>query len=309
MGQLTSPVYMSNNSEPLPLFRKLFAIILLLQGYLVMMGQGELGVMAGISNYQGDLASVSTLAGFKVLLGPVIGVHLGIEKSDAFQVRADLLYTRISGDDALSEHDNTRSRNLSFSSPVVQLAAGIDWNIFGFTQKAASDFTPYLTVGAGVFAFGPRTEYQGQTVKLHPLGTEGQYLDDYPDQKPYSLIQPSLQFGGGLKFLTQNKLIIALEAMMTYTFTDYLDDASTIYITYPELLAKAGELTAALANRQGEFLGTDPVVVPTGTLRGNAKTKDFFGVITIRVCKPFEINKKTFRRHNSNHKRIQCPKF
>ena len=93
------------------------------------------------------------------------------------------------------------------------------------------------------------------------------------------------------------------------TFTDYIDDASTIYITYPELLAKAGELTAALANREGELLGTDPVVVPTGTIRANPDSKDYFGVITIRLCKPFEISTKQFRRNNHNHKRIKCPKF
>jgi hypothetical protein len=275
----------------------------------VVKGQGDFGVVAGISNFQGDLASVSTTGGFRALIGAAFGAHVGIEKSDAFQIRGDLLYTRISGNDAYNDHENSRSRNLSFFAPVLQLSAGVDWNIFGFTQKEATDFTPYVSIGAGIFTFSPKTEYQGQTVKLHPLGTEGQYLDDYPDQKPYSLIQPSLQFGGGLKFLTSNKLIIALEAMMTYSFTDYLDDASTIYITYPELLAKAGELTAALANREGELLGTDPVVVPTGTIRANSDSKDYFGVITIRLCKPFDISTKHFRRNNHNHKRIQCPKF
>ena len=265
--------------------------------------------MAGISNFQGDLASVSTLDGFMALIGPAFGIHAGIEKSDAFQFRGDLLYTRLSGDDAFNDHVSSRNRNLDFFSSVLQLTAGVDWNIFGFTQEQATDFTPYVSVGAGVFTFGPRTEYQGEMVKLHPLGTEGQYLDDYPDQKPYSLIQPSLQFGGGLKFLTSGNLIIALEAMMTYTFTDYIDDASTIYITYPELLAKAGELTAAMANREGELLGTDPVVVPTGTIRANPDSKDYFGVITIRLCKPFEISTKQFRRNNHNHKRIKCPKF
>ena len=274
-----------------------------------MSGQGEYGLIAGISNYQGDLTSVSTLGGFKALIGPAIGLHAGLEKSAAFQLRADLIYARISGEDALNESESTRSRNLSFFSPVYQLTIGADWNIFGFTQESATDFSPYASVGGGIFAFSPRTEYQGQTVKLHPLGTEGQYLDDYPDQKPYHTVQPCLLFGGGLKFLTSDNLVIALEAMMTYTFTDYIDDVSTIYITYPELLAKAGELTAALANRQGELLGTDPVIVPTGTERANADSKDFYGMITIRLCKPFDIYKKQFRRNNNNHKKIRCPQF
>jgi len=299
----------SNKSNRLPVFRKLFTILMLLPGYFTVVGQGEIGIVAGISNYQGDLSSVSLNGGFKALLGPVLGVHLGVEKSNAFQWRADLIYTRISGDDALNANENTRSRNLDFFSPVFQLTAGMDWNFFGFTQTAATDFSPYVSAGIGLFTFSPRTEYEGKTVRLHPLGTEGQYLDDYPEQKPYSLIQPALEFGGGLKFLTSNHLIIALEAMMTYTFTDYLDDASTIYISYPELVAKAGELTAALANRQGELLGTDPVVVPTGTTRANSDSKDLFGVITIRLSKPFAMNKKHFRRNNHNHKRIQCPKF
>jgi hypothetical protein len=155
----------------------------------------------------------------------------------------------------------------------------------------------------------PMTEYQGKKVALHPLGTEGQYLPDYPDQKPYSLVQPSLQFGGGLKILTNKKIIIALEAMLSYTFTDYIDDVSTIYISYPELLAKAGPLTAALANRQGEFFNTDPVVVPTGTLRGNEKSNDYFGIISVRVSVPVEIGGGKFKVRHGRSKTINCPKF
>lgn len=293
----------------MPRFRKLFTIFLVALAYFHTTGQGEFGIIAGISNYQGDLTSYSTANGFKALIGPVFGLHLGIEKSDVFQLRSDLIYTRISGEDALNEKPETKARNLSFFSPLIQLGAGVDWNIFGFTQDNATDFTPYLHAGAGVFYFSPRTTYQGRTVLLHPLGTEGQYLDDYPDQKPYSLIQPSLQFGGGLKFLTAGKLIIALEASLSYTFTDYLDDVSTIYISYPELLAKAGELTAALANRQGELLGTDPFVVPTGTQRANSKSKDFFGTITVRVAKPFSMTSKQFKVRSKGGKRIHCPKF
>jgi hypothetical protein len=118
-----------------------------------------------------------------------------------------------------------------------------------------------------------------------------------------------VQFGGGLKFFTSREIIIALETTMSLTFTDYLDDVSTIYITYPELLEKAGPLTAALANRFGEYLGTEPVVVPTGTIRANSKSKDFFGTITVRISKPFAISTKQFKVRSHNKKRIHCPKF
>lgn len=273
-------------------------------------GQGEVGIFTGIANYQGDLASYNIEEGLKVLVGPVLGVHSGYELTGRFQLRADLLYLRIEGDDALSDNPFSRERNLDFFAPVIQLAVGMDWNILGFSADKANAFTPYGSVGASFFYFNPRTVYQGDKVSLQPLGTEGQFLGDYPDQKIYSRFQPSLQFGGGLKWKASPKLILAIEGMISYTFTDYLDDVSTIYIAYPELLEKAGPLTAALANRQGEYLGTDPVVVSTGTARANPESKDLFGIFVLKASMPIEITIQKFKvRQHNNRKPIPNPKF
>ena len=263
----------------------------------------------GISNYQGDLASYNTDNGFTAKIGPVFGLHAGYELNSRFELRADLLYTRLSGDDELNQNEVSKQRNLDFFSPVIQLAGGCDWNLFNFSMQNDKGFTPYISGGASLFYINPMTTYEGEKVALHPLGTEGQYLSDYPDQKPYSLFQPSLQLGGGLKLLTTSRLLIALEAMMSYAFTDYIDDVSTIYITYPELLQKAGPLTAALANRQGEYLNTEHVIVPTGSLRGNAQTNDYFGTITLRLSVPMDIGSQNFKGRHRNAKTIQCPKF
>lgn len=274
-----------------------------------MHAQGEIGVITGISNYQGDIASYRLTGGFRVMVGPVIGVHTGYEFNRRFQARADLLYTRISGDDALNTSINSQIRNLDFFAPLIQLSVGMDWNILGFSQDEPSAFSPFGSVGAGVFYFNPRTRYQGEKVSLQPLGTEGQYLEGYPDQKPYSRFQTCLQFGGGLKWIPQEGLQLSLEGMLSYTFTDYLDDASTIYISYPELLEEAGPLTAALANRQGEYLMTEPVVVPTGSARANPDSKDFFGVLTLRASIPVEIKRENFKVRRHNNKTIKDPKF
>ncbi len=277
--------------------------------YGILHGQGDIGIVVGISNYQGDLPSYSTENGFRALIDPVVGIHVGSLLSPKFQVRGDILYTRLAGDDELSDKESTRARNLDFFSPVFQLAGGVDWNIFGFSYEEGNAFTPYLTGGASLFYINPKTIYQGEKVALHPLGTEGQYLPDYPERKPYSLIQPSLQFGGGLKILTGTQIIVALEAILSNTFTDYIDDASSIYITFPELFEKAGPLTAALANRQGEYLNTEPVIVPTGSLRANDKSKDYFGVITLRVGVPIDIASGQFKVRSGRSKTIRCPKF
>lgn len=289
-------------------FRNWFAGVLLMLLHGGVMGQAEWSVIVGISNYQGELTSYSTANGFRALIGPVIGVHGGYELSPRFNLRGDLLYTRLSGDDALSDKEEIRSRNLNFFSPVVQLAAGADWNILAFSLADDKAFTPYLSAGASLFYMNPMTTYEGEKVALQPLGTEGQYLDDFPEQKPYSRLQPSLQLGGGLKLLTGG-FIIALEAMMSYSFTDYIDDVSTFYITYPDLYEQAGPLTAALANRQGEYLNTEPVIVPTGTLRGNPDSKDLFGTITLRFGIPLELTTQKIKVRRNGSKTIRCPKF
>ena len=79
---------------------------------MLLSGQGDFGVFVGISNYQGDLASYSTQDGFKALIGPVIGVHGGYEINKSFKLRTDLLYTRLAGDDALAEKEETREEDL-----------------------------------------------------------------------------------------------------------------------------------------------------------------------------------------------------
>ncbi len=272
-------------------------------------GQGEVSIGIGLSNYQGDLPSYNFNDGLKICIGPVIGVHGGYEINRHFQARTDLLYLRLSGDDALGDKQDVMERNLDFFAPVIQLAAGMDWNLLGFQTSTTGDFTPYASAGASLFYFNPRTKYQGEKVSLQPLGTEGQYLSDYPDQKPYSRFQASLQLGGGLKWMPKDNLILALEGMLSITFTDYLDDASTIYISYPELLEKAGPLTAALANRSGEYLGTEPVVVPTGAARANRTTRDLFGVMTIRAGMPITIGTNQFKVRRHNSKTIPNPKF
>ena len=295
-----------------PGLRTILLFICLIQVHLgqILFAQAELGIVGGLSNFQGDLPSINAQDGFKALIGPVIGFHGGFELSGRFQVRADLLYTRLEGDDGISEKPETRQRNLSFYTPVFQLAAGIDWNMFGHTSEHPGTITPYATVGASLFYFNPKTEYEGEVVALHPLGTEGQYLDDYPDQKPYSLFQPTLQLGGGIKWFSKSNIIIAAEGILSVTFTDYVDDASTIYISYPELLEKAGPLTAALANRQGEYLGTEPVLVPTGSARANKDVNDFFGMMTLRVCFPIEVQTGPYKiRYQKRRNRIECPQF
>jgi hypothetical protein len=285
-------------------------------GVLVVLGwpglgsaQLELGVFAGVSNYQGDLASYSTADGIRIKLGPVVGGHAGYALSPSFALRAQLLYTRLSGDDALSDNPDSRQRNLDFFAPVGQCVIGMEWTPFRFYPDRPNRISPYIAGGGTLFYFNPKTVYEGMTVALQPLGTEGQYLDDYPEQQPYSRWQPGLVAAGGLRWPMDETVVLTLEGSLTYTFTDYLDDASTIYIAYPELLEKAGPLTAALANRQGEYLGTGPVITPTGSARANPDTRDFFGMVTLRASMFFDVGADRYKVRQHNNQKMRCPRF
>ena len=106
--------------------------------------------------------------------------------------------------------------------------------------------------------------------------TEGQGLYQYPKRKNYSLAQINIPFGLNLNFKLNYNVQFGLEIAPRWTFTDYLDDVSTSYINYNELKEIQGELPAILANRTGEFLGSDPVIVPTGTMRGDPEDNDWY---------------------------------
>ena len=82
--------------------------------------------------------------------------------------------------------------------------------------------------------------------------------------------------GLGVKYAVTDKLNIGIELGARMTFTDYLDDVSGTYLSYPELLAGNGPLAATLGNRSGELLGGEPVIVPTGTPRGDNRARDWF---------------------------------
>ena len=70
-------------------------MVILIEPVESMMAQGEVALIAGISNYQGDLASYNTENGFKAKIGPVFGIHVGYEINPRFQVRSELLYARL----------------------------------------------------------------------------------------------------------------------------------------------------------------------------------------------------------------------
>lgn len=284
------------------MFRRILMIIAIVISGVIGYSQGfDIGISGGASLYSGDLDPRS-LGSQLSLLKPSFGAFYRYHYSSKISFRANLLVGKLAGDDAKSTLLLQRQRNLSFSTSFTELSVLGEYDLFGFNGNVDKKFSIYATAGLAYFNFNPTTLYNGQKIALQPLGTEGQGLSGYPDK--YSLHILTIPLGGGLKYRLTDNISLQAEMLGRVTFTDYLDDVSGNYVNYFELLPN-GTLAAALGNRQGEFLGqTEPVLVPTGTNRGQSKVKDYYlgGTISVFITLDSFGNRR-------NGKNIGCPSF
>lgn len=245
----------------------------------------ELGAFAGVSNYLGDLSSNSEKiylqnTGFSgALFGRYNINHLAA-------VRLQLGYAGLSGSDALSDSPAIRERNLNFRADLFELSLIGEFNFPGYQPyNLERPLSPFLFAGVAMYHAEPTTQFEGNTVKLRPLGTEGQGLPGRPAR--YGATGFAIPMGFGIKYAATDKLNITIEAGARRAFSDYLDDVAGTYMSYPELLAGNGELAAALGNRSGELLGGEPVIVPTDTPRGDIKARDWYFMAGLSISYNF----------------------
>ncbi len=280
----------------------LVAILTTVATALVHAQHFEAGVMLGGANYLGDLSNNSSnlyLKETKLAVGGLLRYNI----TDHFTARLSLNWARVAGSDANVNNDQfVRERNLSFRSSITELALTGEFNILGYQPYALySPFSPYVFAGVALSHFNPKARYQGRWVELQPLGTEGQGMPGFADK--YSRTTLAIPFGLGLKYALTDKINLGFEIGARPTFTDYLDDVSGAYVSYPELLAGNGELAAALGNRTGELKGGDPVIVETGTPRGDDARRDWYFIAGITVSYNFLDNGLMGSRHRQKGRR------
>ena len=267
----------------------------------------ELGFGTGISSYWGDLNSESFSDNF-MNMNIAGNIHMRYNIGN-FAARGMLTIGKLKGSDANSLDDARRMRNLSFFSPLSEFAVIGEYNIFGFDPTDnESIFSPYVLAGAGVLRFDPQTEYNGQNVHLQPLGTEGQGIDGFGQK--YSLTQFVIPMGGGIKFKLSRNLVGSLEMIGRATFTDYLDDVSTRYVNYEELLTNNGELSANVSQRIDEYLGLPEgsnADITNGATRGGAEVNDYYFTLMINLS--YNLGRKLVLGGRSSRKGASCPKF
>lgn len=233
-------------------------------------------VGAGVMNYAGDLQPKTYTLN---QAGPAIQIGAGYQLSKHFSLNYFLATGKLQASDANSSSKRAH-RNLSFASSIGETDLTLEANLFDPTVRHA--FTPYGFVGVGLFRMDPYTfDSTGAKVYLQPLGTEGEGLPEYPDRKPYKLVQFNIPFGVGLRYTVSDYVIVSTEFGFRKTFTDYIDDVSSAtYADTAILSAARGPLAAELSYRADELHG------PHASLqsqRGNPNKKDFYYNILLKV--------------------------
>ncbi|HEX6169825.1 MAG TPA: DUF6089 family protein [Chitinophagaceae bacterium] len=257
--------------------KTVFLFILFLLNVLFVPAQRVfIGVAGGLANYNGDL--LDKLYPKKITNG-FIGFTVHYELRDQLLIRGAFNFARVNGSDTYSEKPNLQQRNLQFESAISEFSVVGEYYLFNMNEKR---FSPYGFIGLGIFHFNPYTyDSTGRKVFLKPLSTEGQGI--YPNKKPYSLWQPAIPIGGGVKFAITENLRIGIEIGLRKLFTDYLDDVSTSYPDYNDLLAARGQTAVDFSYRTDEIPGGDANFPTKDTQRGGATQKDIYYFTGINI--------------------------
>jgi len=269
------------------------------QSFFAMRRQRSLILVGGIgtSSYFGELAN----PGAYVQGNP--NVHAGLQYylSRKIAVRVEAAWFQLSGSDSKATPESGRQqRNLSFHENNFELSAV---GVYNFLPQGRSfyqrpDFNIYAFGGIGLMYFNPTTEYQGQKYQLAPQHTE---------LVSYSQLIPVIPLGLGVRFKIGPFMNLSVEGGFRKTFTDYLDDVSTVHHDASKF---PNSLSYALSDR-GPEVGAAPAA--EGAIRGNPKTDDAYMLYSVKLeyylpvnflqggngqQKTFKNKRKAFYRYN-----------
>jgi hypothetical protein len=201
------------------------------------------------SHYFGDLSPSSeyfgefTSKGYKAptdfnFTKAVFGAFGQYRYHPRYSFRVEFVTTTFTGDDnssaAFGEIGSKPwyrwMRNLHFRNRIYELSGM--W-IADFVEnrgpffKRPKGFIPYSLIGLSVFYHNPQGKApDGTWVDLKPLRL---------NESDYSLLQIAVPMGIGIKRRISNKLDVAFEWVVRFTFTDGLDDVTGYYMSDEQL--------------------------------------------------------------------------
>ena len=168
-------------------------------------------------------------------------------------VNTGLMYMRVQGADALSSNPSRVARNLNFRNDMFEWYLRPEFTIYqdndiGGRGRYRTDFRLFGYAGIALFYSNPKAQLdrQGDFYALRPLTTE---------METYSALGLSIPAGLGFHITKKRRHRFGWDFGWRTTFSDYLDDASTVY-------AEPGALPSAeavsLANQTSFAVDRDP---------------------------------------------------
>jgi hypothetical protein len=237
--------------------------------------EGQFGITLGAAHYFGDLNNRAAFNRPKLAVGGFFRKQFG----NYTGLRVSAHYAQLGYSDVYSDNEYQKRRNLSFNSNVWEIALQGDFNFFKYIpDEPGYLFTPYVTLGVGIFAYDPYAFYQNEKVFLRQLNTEGQTF--YQNRKAYGTMALCFPIGIGFKYSINQNLNLSFEIAHRFTNTDYLDDVSQTYIGVdkfpsPNNIPSIASIMQDRSYETGEPIGAE------GRQRGWSKQKDQYLIAEI----------------------------
>lgn len=254
--------------------------------------EGEFGVALGGAHYFGDLNTRAALNRPKFAAGVFFRKQFG----NYIGIKVAANYARLGYSDVYSKNEVQQRRNLSFNTNIWEFSVSGDFNFFKFYPGISGfTYTPYVSLGVGVFSYDPFAYLNNEKYYLRPLGTEGQGSVAFPDRKPYGSMGVCIPIAVGFKYNVNEKVNVFAEVGYRFTTSDYIDDVST---TYPgsDVFSPlpSGQPSPAMLLSDRSYETGDPIGIKNRQ-RGNSSQKDAYAIALFGVS----FNISSYR----------CPKF
>jgi hypothetical protein len=239
--------------------------------------EGEFGFAVGAGHYFGDLNTRAAINRPKL----AAGIFFRKQFNNYVGLKVGANYAQLGYSDIYSKNEVQQRRNLSFNSAVWELSLTGDFNFFKFYPGVEGyNYTPYVSLGIGLFSFDPYAYLNNEKNFLRPLGTEGQGSALYPESKPYGSMAVCFPLAIGFKYNMTEKTNIFAEVGYRFTNTDYLDDVSGTYAPDAFAALPNGQPSVAYLLQDRSYETGTPIGIK-GRQRGNSLQKDAYVIAQI----------------------------
>ena len=240
----------------------------------------EVGPHVGVSYYMGDINPMLPFAQSQLQYGGLVRFNYDTRWTFRFD------YSRATVTASDEKIKWRPERGLNFTSIINDFSLTAEFNFLEYyTGNPKKNVSPYIFGGISVFQYTAFANVGDELIDLSNYATEA--LD--PNAKWYekmfgktSSIGVSIPFGVGVKFSLSRHMSATVEWRMQKTFTDYLDDVSTVY----------PEQHAVYTFEDGSTYDlTDPSNINfiAGQQRGNSAFNDWFGMARVSLTWKFNL--------------------